>query len=322
MTRIVVSLSTIPSRVANLEQTLMSLAVQTRKPDVVYVSVPKVSDREGVSYPIKMIAKQIKRVLPGIGRVAVLEEDYGPLTKLMGPLMGESDPKTLIITVDDDQKYDERLVETLVAGSEKHPGSVVCLCGHVIGRFPNMWAFRCSRGDVKWPLKMIYLEPDTPVDIVSGWCGVLYPRGVFGDEVPHPAMEDLRKNKLKILNRHDDLLVSAWLDLLDVNKYVVAYSGAHKDLQLEHASHNALSTGSSGATPLAGIKHTKEFWSVIRVLRSRGLLCSGIRVKWYKSTITLAGIASVATIVVFAGLVVWTYRSYAKRVILNDGTFI
>lgn len=316
MPRIVVSLSTIPSRVPDLEATLVTLAVQTRKPDAIYVSIPRRSVRENADYPIKDIAKLIKKLLPGVGRIVLLDEDYGPLTKLMGPLLHEKDPGTLIITVDDDQKYDMRLVETLFKGSLAHEGSVVCLCGHVIGEFPTgRWGYRCARGnDGKWPLKTVFLDPHSEVNVVSGWCGVLYPRGVFGDEVPNRFMEGLRKGKGKIplLHKHDDLYISAWLDVLGVKKYVVAYDGAHDDKMLAHGFRNALSVGNNGPTPGAGIRLAREFWQVIGEFRARGILVENIRVKWYKSTVTLAAMAAAVTVATIAGAAVWAYKGNKK----------
>lgn len=310
--RVVVSFSTIPSRCDKLESTLVSLAAQTRKPDTIYLSVPRFSLRENKEYPIKALAKTIKRILPGVGRVAIVEEDYGPLTKLMGALIYEKDPNTLIITVDDDQQYDAKLVETLVHGSETHPNSAICLCGHVVGKFPNLWGFRCSRGEVG-PVKKTYLDPNTRVDIVSGWCGVLYPRGVFGSEVPHPSMEDMRKNTLKILHRHDDLYISAWLDLLKVDKYIVAYVEKHYDTALHHSLKDSLSLGEAGPTPIQGIRHANEFWAVIRSLRARGLLMSNLRVKWYKSIVTLTSIASIVAVGVAIGIIVYGSTSKSSK---------
>jgi hypothetical protein len=303
-TRVVIGLSTIPSRCDKLEETLVSLAAQTYKVDVIYISVPRESSREHCAYPIKSLAKLAKRVVPNVGRVLVVDEDYGPLTKLMGPLLQESDPSTLIISVDYDQKYDAKMVETLVAGSKEYPNAAICLCGHVVGKFPNIWGFRCSRKDLG-PLNTIYLKPGTGVDIVSGWCGVLYPRGIFGTDIPNPAMEDMRKNTLKILHRHDDLYISAWLDILKIPKYVVAYKEKHYDASLDHATKNSLSLGDAGATPIQGIKHANEFWSVVRALRAKGLLVSNLRVKWYKSTVTLTTVASLVAIGLAVGIVVY-----------------
>ncbi|MDR3541962.1 MAG: hypothetical protein P4L69_13485 [Desulfosporosinus sp.] len=313
--RIVVSLSTIPSRCDKLDETLVSLASQTLKPDAIFISVSKNSIRENKPYPVKALAKTVKRVLPGVGRVIVLDEDYGPLTKLMGPLLNEDDPTTLIITVDDDQKYGEKLVETLVKASEQTPNAAVCMCGHVVGHFPNVWGYRCSRMDRPWPMKKLYLKPGSQVDIISGWCGVLYPRGIFGDKdsIPNPAMESMRKESLKILHRHDDLYISAWLDLLKVKKYVTAYAEKQGDVQLQHAYKNSLSMGDSGPTPSQGVKHLKEFWGVVRALRSKGLLVSNLRVKWYNSTVTVVGVISTLVIATAVGILIYHFYRKAPK---------
>jgi hypothetical protein len=330
--RIVIGFTTIPSRCDKLEETLVSLASQTMKPDAIYISVSKESRKEKKPYPIKELSKLVKRILPvGVGRVIVLEEDYGPLTKLMGPLMQESDPNTFIITVDDDQKYGERLVETLVRGAQQFPNSAVCLCGHVIGKFPNFWGFRCSRKDRVWPLKLVYLEPGSRVDTIAGWCGVLYPRGVFGPSssvgldadavatIPDPGFESLRKEELPILDRFDDLYISAWLDSRKVPRFVVAYD--EKDVpkvtddQLKHAATKgmpSLSCGDKGPSAAQGIKHANEFWSVIKALQSRGLLLSDVKVKWYNSMSTLATIGTLIVVVSAVGVILY-YRYGKKR---------
>lgn len=323
--RIVVSLSTIPSRCDKLEETLISLASQTMKPEAIFISVSKESKREGVPYPIKDLAKTVKRIIPGVGKIIVLEDDYGPLTKLMGPLFNEQDPNTLIITVDDDQKYGEKMVETLVKGSREHPKSAICLCGHVIGKFPHVWGYRCSRKDRVWPLKQIYLKPGTQVDVVSGWCGVLYPRGVFpmpqedGSTLPDPAMETLRKETLPILHRHDDLYISGWLDLLKVKKFVVAYDTKQSDGQLGHAYKNSLSMGNNGPTPSQGIKHMNEFWGVVRALRSRGMLVSNLTVKWYNSTVTLTAIGTAIVVATAIGIIIFSNKYRHSRVNNGEG---
>jgi hypothetical protein len=307
--RVVVGLSTIPSRIPFLGQTLESLAAQTLKPHSVCISVPRHSAREKVDYPIADLKALAKKHFPkGVGRVVVVEEDYGPLTKLAGMLLNpENDaPETLLITVDDDQRYDSRLVETLVAGTKKHPKSVVCLAGHVIGKFPSAWGYRNDRAAKL--LKGVYLKPDTAVDVVSGWCGVAYPRSSFpvSGEGLDAGMEDLSLKALPILNKHDDLYISAWCDKLKIKKVVVAYGDNGKgSKQLGHAYKNALSMGNKGPTPAVGIKHTREFWYVIRQLRSKGLLCSELKVRWYRSTVVLFSavsiilIASTATLAVF-----------------------
>lgn len=304
--RVVVGLSTIPSRIPFLGRTLESLAAQTLKPHNVYISVPRHSEREKADYPIAALKELVKKHFPkGVGKVVVTGEDYGPLTKLAGMLLNpENDgPDTVMVTVDDDYLYGTELLKTLVAGTARHPKSVVALCGYAVGKFPAAWGMRSDKGP-----KVIYLKPNTRVDVVAGWCGVAYPRSAFpsSGEGLDAAMEDLRLKTLPILNKHDDLYVSAWCDKLKVNKVVVGFGQTNK--KLSHAHKNALSTGTSGPTAVAKIKHLREFLYVVRQLRSKGLLCSDIKVSWDRSTVFLFSAVSIILIATTASLAVLLAR--------------
>jgi hypothetical protein len=302
--RVVVGLTTIPSRVDHLPAVLAALRDQTRVPDAIYVSVPKISSKEkGAPYPIKEISRILKKAAGKIGSVLVLENDFGPLTKLVGMWMHEkSSPKTLLITADDDQLYSNTFVETLASGAERHPGSAVCLCGHLLGKSPFVWGFRCSRHDDNPAVRSVYLKPDTRVTVVSGWCGCAYPRAALGDELPR-VLEELRvgKKKLPLLNRHDDLYISSWLFLRGVKKHVIAYKGKHCDEEMDHALRNALSSGDGSRTPITMAKHTKEWWDFSRKLQSMGLLESD-RVPWNKSMFFLSCAAGTAAVAVIAAV--------------------
>lgn len=271
--KIIVGLATTPSRVKELERTLLSLSNQTRKPDKIFISVCNVTDKETLK-DVKLLALKPTLFPKGTCKIVMLDEDYGPLAKLAGLLLNpdNSGPDCLLVTVDDNQEYNPKFIESLVAGSEKHPNCVVCLSGHVIGRFPRTWGYRNDRAGPGLLKKRLSLEPNTPVDVVSGWAGVAYPRSVFSKEGSLDAgMENLRTKSLTLLNKHDDLYVSAWLDKLGVKKIVIASLEANKN-----------------APPVSGIRFVKEFWFLIRELRSRGLLASNIKVKWHKSTVFLA----------------------------------
>ena len=67
----------------------------------------------------------------------VLPKDYGPLSKLMGPLLVERDPSTIIITVDDDKLYAPNLVSKLVWNSFHNPGAAFGPCGWVHVQVPQ-----------------------------------------------------------------------------------------------------------------------------------------------------------------------------------------
>jgi hypothetical protein len=106
---IYVGLTTLPSRIGKIRNTLDSLLEQTVVPDKIFLSIPDRSLREGCSYvlPEWLANKALPRV-----EVLRCERDYGPGTKLLGCLPQITRPACLIV-VDDDLKYSPFLVERL-----------------------------------------------------------------------------------------------------------------------------------------------------------------------------------------------------------------
>jgi hypothetical protein len=279
-TRVVVGLTTIPARVGDLGPVIASVAAQTRPPDVFYVSVPKFSSRENKPYPLDLISKALQP-LGAIGKLNVLDQDYGPLTKLMGMLLVEPNaPGTLIITVDDDHALDPRLVQTLVARAEEFPRDVVAFSGQYIdfGRLLlPCWGSSDPLRSNRFPLSVLYLPHGHQVNIIAGWAGVAYPRRFFGTMVPDPEMELLRKpgtaGTILNLHRHDDMYISCWLKKLQIVKRVVSYYGqttTHAPLPFSHE--NALCANDGCRTLESSVSHLKQWLKLAKTLQSRGLL--------------------------------------------------
>lgn len=303
--RVVVGLTTIPSRVKYLPAVIAALSDQTRRADTIYVSIPRFSTKEmGHQYPIKQIAKILKRGAGENSAVLLVDEDYGALTKLVGMWLYEKSADTLLITVDDDQLYSNTFIETMCKGAEAHPGCAVCLCGHLLGKSPFLWGFRCSRRDDSALVRSLYLDPDTQVTVQSGWCGCAYPRGKMGDTLPE-SLEALRigPNKLPLLGRHDDIYISSWMYLRGVKKYVVAYQGNHHDEEMDHAMQGALSSNDDVRTLRTMARHTKEFWDFACKMQSMGLLETD-SVPWNKAVSSYSFVVG-AAITGFAAICVY-----------------
>ena len=122
--RVVLSFSTIPSRLPHLRKTIQSLKRQTYQPDAIYLNLPRESRREKVPYdPPPYI-----RTDPNI-TIVWSEDDYGPGTKLIPAVQKEKDPNTLIITVDDDMSLRPTVVATLVYFSSLYPDAALGFTG-------------------------------------------------------------------------------------------------------------------------------------------------------------------------------------------------
>ncbi len=98
--RIIVSMTTIPSRINHIEPVLDSLINQTVKPYMIYLNIPKKYNR--FESDIK-IPDFINNKYAHIVRIFYLENDYGPGTKFIGSLMNPLIfDKDIIVVTDDD----------------------------------------------------------------------------------------------------------------------------------------------------------------------------------------------------------------------------
>ena len=102
---IYVSLTTIPERVKYLNKSIESILKQTKKPDKIFVNIPKKYKR------FKEIINddQIPKFNDSIIEITICE-DYGPCTKLLGSL-NKINKDSLIILVDDDHIYENYMIE-------------------------------------------------------------------------------------------------------------------------------------------------------------------------------------------------------------------
>jgi len=100
---VVVSLTTLPSRIGHLEPTLASLCAQTRRPDRIVLAIPPRSRREDCEYELPAFLTD--GTFPdGLITVERPADDLGPGTKLLGALPTLVEPSILIV-VDDDVEY-------------------------------------------------------------------------------------------------------------------------------------------------------------------------------------------------------------------------
>ena len=103
-------ITTIPERLAFVNQTIESLLNQSLLPDAIYLNLPRLT-RHSKQYPYYIRRHE---------RVIVNEcVDMGPISKLF-PLLSISEPDDVIVLVDDDFIYNEYMIETLIRGVESY----------------------------------------------------------------------------------------------------------------------------------------------------------------------------------------------------------
>lgn len=189
--KIVVSLTTIPSRINTLPVMLKSIFNQTVMPDRVILWITdEISDRNSI---LKLLKAEIEA-----GLEVRFVKDVRVHTKYYYAM--KEFPEDLIITVDDDILYPENLIESLYKVHSLHKHAVIAARAHEI----------TTCGDVikpykKWHMLAPGVKEDAANLIATGVGGVLYP--------PHCLYKDWENTELflSLCPTADDI----WLKIME-----------------------------------------------------------------------------------------------------------
>jgi hypothetical protein len=215
--RLVVTLATIPSRIAKIGPVIESLKAQTRRPERIYVCIAKHCLWEQSPYAVPDWLRGDESV-----EIVVAPRDQGPANKLLGMLDREPDPATRIVIVDDDWAYREDMVEVLERRFDEHGPAAIGQSG---ARLPRHWSEMDSRIGPEIEAKpqlrhqLIFVaEPphDVDVDILQYGFGALVLRGWFDDDIRDLAQP------LEPLFFADDVLFSGYLASKGIRRICIA----------------------------------------------------------------------------------------------------
>ena len=126
---IYISISTIPSRLKNLNKSVNSLLKQTRKPDKIFVNIPYQYKRFSETIEDNQIPKFDSDIVE-VTRC----EDCGPGTKLLGSL-NKLEKNSLVILADDDHVYEDYMIEKFLYFYSKAPNNAYSFYVHPLGNF-------------------------------------------------------------------------------------------------------------------------------------------------------------------------------------------
>jgi hypothetical protein len=166
---VVVTLTTLPSRISRIEPTIKSLLNQRVMPAAIRLYVPATSRREGADYRMPAWLERLSAV------TIVRCEDLGPATKVVPALMsGRADERFLV--VDDDRIYQPWLVEQMTRLSDANPDVAIAASGwdapaDLVDRPSRLMATFAGRPPV--PLKCTRVGARRDVDIMQGFAGYL-----------------------------------------------------------------------------------------------------------------------------------------------------
>ena len=201
--QIIVSLTSIPSRMETIGDCIDSLLRQTMPADGVVLWLSRVNfPGAEADLPADILARQSERF-----HIAWVEGDIAPHKKYFYAMQKYRD--AVVITVDDDVVYDEKLVENLYQGHLENPRAIIAERANLIMFRPDGalreydgWIYDCKflRGTASYQL------------LPTGIAGVLYPPGALPAEAFD--IDAIQRTSL----RADDL----WLKVLaTINGYPV-----------------------------------------------------------------------------------------------------
>lgn len=122
---VIVCLTTIPSRVAHIEDTLKSLLYQSRSPQSIRLHIPTFSKRERCAYTLPPCLEALRAV------EIVRCKDYGPATKLI-PALQDLEPDQRVLLVDDDRLYPSSVVDDFFRWSNECPDVAIGAAGWIV----------------------------------------------------------------------------------------------------------------------------------------------------------------------------------------------
>lgn len=202
---IVISLSTTPYRINELEPFLDKLLQQKGNVAAIYLNVPYVFKRKNIPYTIPTWLEQKK------GITILRCEDYGPGTKLLGTLANVDLPSdTIIITVDDDVFYPDNLILQLAYKAKLTPNRAI----GIIGANPDYDTYGNIPFDSELGLIKIKTA-DALVSILQGYAGIAYRKNFFDD-----AVFDITSTPADCINS-DDIYLSFYLARNGIQRQVL-----------------------------------------------------------------------------------------------------
>lgn len=182
MGQLIISLTAIPPRFPYLNETLQSLLNQTASTAAVNLYLPTRYRR------FEWDATQLPKVPPGVN-IRLVDEDFGPATKVLPAVREYRNQDVSILFCDDDKVYDPDWAQRFVDAASQHPGCCIVeeggdVCNYAThsfrgsrqprsGRRPKNMAYRLKRLASLGLWKPRKNVGSGFVDILEGWGGVL-----------------------------------------------------------------------------------------------------------------------------------------------------
>ncbi|CAH0481472.1 unnamed protein product [Peronospora belbahrii] len=259
--RIVFSFTTTSRRINGLKATLDALIHQEGDGfDLVYVIIPRIYRDKIVDIPLWLLndkstlhRMEFYGITFAIGtspyhtklRLIVLDTDFGPASKVLGTLLIEQDPDTLIVYGDDDRVYPLQLCERALHYTRKYPNDAIAVLGGWISVEDRLYCGRSLEVGVN------------SVSFVGGAGGVAVKRKFFGmREATMSAFQVANLSKACYLG--DDFYLSHLLSNNGVRRRLVSDSCWNIQSLQQTFSHGGLSYTPSEHPGGANVEHYQQ----------------------------------------------------------------
>lgn len=176
-------MTTLPKRLPYIKPVIKSILKHNPNIDKLYICLPYGNVNE-------------KHIPPDTDKLRVIRcKDYGPITKILGVLKYETDPETLILTLDDDTLIVKNITKILKEKAKKYPNAALSFSGWCYGFFPAKYQIVLNN------------EEDAKVDWIQGVHGILYRRSFIN-------LKDIQQFELNhpLLFKNDDHRIAAYLE--------------------------------------------------------------------------------------------------------------
>lgn len=240
--RLIVSFTTTPTRIHKIEPMIQSILNQKRQPDFIIANLPNEYIRDKNKLIIPDFINNNNKII--VNRC----EDYGPATKLVGILSKTNlfNDKDYIITVDDDIKYQNTLLEYYEKFINLNDNNVYGLSGFNFNK----------NGYLNW------IDNNNIIrncSCLEGWASICYPSKFLKKDI----LLEL-KTAPEYLLFSDDVLVSNYfkkvtrLILIRTNKF-----NHNKNIILGYGNEkDALHNQKGNSTHLLNYKNSYDFLTV------------------------------------------------------------
>lgn len=257
--RIVFSFTTTPQGIDHIQPTLHALVHQEGDGfDLIYAIIPRMYRDKHVDIPSWLLdsapeRKEFRGITYSLGsspfhdrlRVVVLDTDFGPASKVLGTLLVEQHPDTIIVYGDDDRVYPPQLCERALHYSHKFPNDAIAVLGGWISAEDGLYCGRSLAVGVN------------SVSFVGGAGGVAVKRRFFGlEEATMPAFQVANLSKACFLG--DDYYLSHVLSQNGVKRRLVSDSCWNIEALTESFSHSGLSYAPSKHPGGANVEHYQQ----------------------------------------------------------------